>query len=72
MTFSKYRRALEGDFDGITYCDGGKAREKIEGILGYYKPDNKLTNYLISWAESLLHIGVLSGVNGQKWKFACV
>ena len=72
MTFNKYESALEGNFDGLLYFDGGRARKNIERILSPYEPDSRLTDHLIDWAESILHPGVLNGVNEQKWKFTQV
>ena len=69
MTFRKYQSALEGNFEGLRYFDGGRTRKAIEGILGSYKPDNSLIPQLINCAESITHRGVVAGVTIQKWKF---
>lgn len=69
MTVSKYESALEDNFEGLKYFDGGRTRKAIEGILGSYKPDNSLIPQLINWAESITHRGVVDGVSTQKWKF---
>jgi hypothetical protein len=69
MTFEKYESALEGNFVGLRYFNGGKAKKAIEGILGHYRPDYRLAVQLINWAESITHRGVVGGVTVQKWMF---
>lgn len=69
MTFQKYESALEGNFEGLRYFDGGRTRKAIEEILGSYESDNSLIIRLINWAESITHRGVVAGVTTQKWKF---
>ena len=69
MTFNKYESALEGNFEGLRYFDGGRAKKAIEGILGPYEPDYRLADRLTNWAESITHRGVVDGVTVQKWMF---
>ena len=69
MTFRKYESALEGNFEGLRYFDGGRARKRIENILGPYEPDSRFKGHLLDWAESITHSGVVDGVTVQKWMF---
>ena len=51
-----------------SFC-GGRARKRIEDILGYYQPDERLAEGLISWAGELIGPGIFKNINEQKWRF---
>jgi len=68
MTFSKYKRARQGRWQGARF-NGQETRKAIEKLIGQYEANPVLSESLIEWGENLLGVGVFEGVDRNKWKF---
>jgi hypothetical protein len=68
MNFAKYGRARQGHWSGNRF-NGYNTRKAVEGILGPYSRDPRLSAQLINWGQALLGPDVFDDINTDKWVF---
>jgi hypothetical protein len=68
MNFERYEAANHRESIGAVF-NGSVTHRAIEAILGPYDTDSQLKDLLKQWAESLAGVGLLDGVDEDKWKF---